>query len=110
MLDRTDKSAQLLAHARYVRERQRDEQIVRLEQDLAKEKDARLKERFMWLIGLIVLFDFYVFAKVSSFESFLLFVFELLLLIPLARELEIKEVITLLDRLTSSFSRKNTGT
>lgn len=83
---------------------------MRLEQDLAKEKDARLKERFMWLIGLIVLFDFYVFTKVSSFESFLLFVFELLLLIPLARELEIKEVITLLDRLTSSFSRKNTGT
>ena len=76
---------------------------------MAKEKDARLKERFMWLIGLIVLFDFYVFTKVSSFESFLLFIFELLLLIPLARELEIKEVITLLDRLTSSFSRKNTG-
>ena len=76
---------------------------------MAKEKDARLKDRCIRLIGLIVLFDFYVFAKVSSFESFPLFGFELLLLIPLARELEIKEVITFLDCLTSSFSRKNTG-
>lgn len=109
----TDKSARLLSYANLIRERGRhareekkkDKKIVRLEKALSEAKDGRLEERFMWIVSLMILFDAYFFAQISLFESFLIFVFQLFLLIPLAKKLEIKEVMTVLDRVSRFFQK-----
>ena len=117
MPDSTDKVARLSAYARLIRERGRlareekkkDKKIARLEKALSKAKDGRLEERFMWIIALMILLDLYFFTQLSSFESFLIFVFQLFLLIPLAKKLEVKEVMTVLDRASRLFRNDTTA-
>lgn len=103
-----DELERLLARARILDEAQRDEQIVRIEDDLSKEKDSRLKERFTWIVGLLVLLDLYFFAQMPSLGIFLIFLLELILLVPIAKWLEVQEVITVLDRASRLFRKDTT--
>ena len=104
-----DELERLLGRARVLDEVQRDAQLAKIEDDLSKEKDSRLKERFPWIVGFLVLLDLYFFPQMSSLGIFFIFLLELILLVPIAKWLGIQEVITVLDRASRLFRKDTTA-
>ena len=76
-----------------------DKQIQELEDALEKTKDRIKEERFIWIIIFIILFDVVFFSKMESFfGALVIFILELLILIPLARRMGMEELAGILDR------------
>ena len=83
-------------------------QIERLQEQLAKEKDARKEDWFISIVIVLVFFNVLMFTVVTSiFGPVVLLVLQLLILIPLARKLGLQEISQLLDRLLSRVEFKD---
>lgn len=81
---------------------QKDAQIEELQQDLAEERDARLEERFIFIVVCVLLLDIVFFSVMPSFGGpIALLILQLLILIPLARRMGMQEIVTMLDRVLS---------
>lgn len=77
----------------------KDEQISELQAQLARERDARKEDRFVGIVGLVLLLDVVFFSVMPSFGGPLaLLILELLILIPLARQMGMQEIAQLMNR------------
>ncbi len=82
---------------------QRNEQIQALQEDLAKEQDARKEERFVWLLISIILLNITFFTSMQSLLGPLVIgAFELVLLVIIAQRMGKEEIVQLIDRLVGS--------
>lgn len=80
----------------------RDQQIEELQEEIARLRDARREERFVFIVVALLLLDVVFFSVMESFGGPLaLFIMELLILIPLARRMGMEEIATILDRVLS---------
>lgn len=80
-----------------------DKQIETLQEQLAKERDARLEERFVFIVLLVLLLDVVFFSTMHNFGGPLsLVVLELLVLIPLARRMGMEEIAAIINRVIDS--------
>lgn len=62
--------------------------VAKLESDLAREKEERQEERFLWISGAVVLLNFIGYALIKDIAAFIpLFLLQLILLVVLARRL-----------------------
>jgi len=76
----------------------KDDQIERLQRQLNDERDARLEERFIYIVILVILLDVVFFSIMQNFGGPLaLLILELLILIPVARRMGMEEIATMLD-------------
>ena len=76
-----------------------EKQIQELQKDLLHEKDARLEERFVFIILLVLLLNVVFFSVTPSFGGpIALLVLELLILIPLANRMGMQEVAQIINR------------
>ena len=76
-----------------------DEQVEELQEQLAKEKDARKEERFFGVLLLIILLDVVFFTVMPTFGGpIALLVLELLILLPLAKRMGMQEIAETLSR------------
>lgn len=76
----------------------KDEQIERLQSLLDDERDARLEERFIYIVILVIIFDIVFFSIMQNFGGPLaLLMLELLILIPIARRMGMEEIATMID-------------
>jgi hypothetical protein len=83
-------------------------QIAQLQEELAKERDARREERFVFIVLTVLLLDIVFFSVMESFGGPLaLLILELLILIPLARRMGMEEIAALLDRVLSRVIAKS---
>lgn len=77
----------------------RDQQIQELQEQLARERDARKEERFIAIVILVLIFDIAFFTVMPSFGGPLaVLILELLILIPLAKRMGMEEIVEILDR------------
>lgn len=75
------------------------EQIDELQKNLARERDARREDRFVFIVLLILLLDVVFFSVMPTLAGpIALMVLQLLVLIPLARRMGMEEVAALIDR------------
>ncbi|WP_143025618.1 hypothetical protein [Paracoccus isoporae] len=85
----------------------RDQQITELQEEIAQLRDARQEERFAFTVGLILLLDVCFFTVMPSFGGpIALLILELLILIPLARQMGVDEIVKLLNRVLERFVSK----
>ena len=99
MPDKEQKSAFDIEKDQVKTEYKQIKQIKQLESKLAKEKDARLEERFISLLVLVIILNAFLFTLMPSWGGpIVILILELLLLIPIARRMGIDEVAKLLDK------------
>ncbi len=76
-----------------------DKLIEELQQSLEAERDARLEERFVFIVIGVMLLDVVFFTVAPTFGGPLaLLVLQLLVLIPLAKRMGMQEIAKLIDR------------
>jgi len=74
-------------------------EIESLSEKLSYEKDARLEERFLWILLVVILFDAHIFTQMESWGgSISITVLELFGLLGAARKCGVDYVEILLDR------------
>lgn len=84
-----------------------DKQIQELQGKLENERDARLEERFVGIVFIIVLLDIVFFTVMPTFGGPLaLLVLELLILIPLAKRMGMQEIAQILSRVLHRMAGK----
>lgn len=84
--------------------------VAKLESDLAKEREERAEERFLWIAAVAVLFNFIGYALIKDVLAFIpIFVLELILLTVVARRLGVDWAVQLLGALMHSLSKKLGG-
>jgi len=77
----------------------RDQQVEELQEALAYERDARLEDRFVFIVVVVLLFDVVFFTLMPSFGGPLaILILELLILFPLARRMGMEEVARIMSR------------
>ncbi|MER9180517.1 hypothetical protein [Mesorhizobium sp. M0408] len=77
----------------------KDKQIEELQAKLAHERDARLEERFIFIVIAVMLLDVVFFTLMPTFGGpIALLILELLVLIPLAKRMGMEEIATILGR------------
>ena len=87
-----------------IQAKEQDEQIKRLEDQLEKEKDARLEERFLSLLVFVILLDAFLFTLMPSWGGpVAILALEVFLLIPIARRMGHNEMAKLLDKFFLGF-------
>lgn len=80
-------------------DQKQNEQIAELQRDLEHERDARMEERFAFIVALVLLLDVVFFTVMPSFGGPLaLLILELLILIPLAKRMGMQEIAKMLSR------------
>lgn len=73
----------------------------RLEEDLEREKDKRLEERFIWILCLTLVLDVIIFANITHIGgSLVIGALEILGLMILGKRMGIEEVSEFIDKLT----------
>lgn len=78
----------------------RDQQIDELQKSLAAERDARLEERFIFVVAATILLNVVFFSVLDGIGGpVALLILELLILVPLARRMGVGEIAQLLDRI-----------
>lgn len=85
-------------------------QVAALEEQLAAEKDGRNEDRFIALIIIFVLVDIALLNNASNFAVPLIaLIFELIVLLILAKRMGSEEVVQMLDKIIHSVSRPRGG-
>ena len=85
-----------------------EQQIQELQNDLAEEKDARLEERFAFIVVGVILLDVVFFSVIPTLAGPLaLVVLELLILIPLARRMGKDEVARIITAVITRMAGKS---
>jgi hypothetical protein len=88
-------------------EDKKDSQIEELQNRLASEKDARLEERFVWIILLCGLLDVVFFTIIPSWSGPLcLLLLELLVFIPLAKRMGVEEIAVILTNVMDGVAKR----
>jgi hypothetical protein len=81
--------------------------VAQLEEKLETEKNARLEERFGWILASVIVFDVFAFYLMSTWTAPLIIgIFQLLGLTVLANRLGIDEVLPILDKLTAMITKR----
>lgn len=84
-----------------------DETVAQLEAKLEAEKNARLEERFVWILAFVIGFDVFAFYLMNTWTGPLIIgIFELLALTVLANRLGIDAVLPILDKLTAMITKR----
>ena len=78
-----------------------DEQIAQLQGELSAERDSRKEERFIWIIVSMFFFDCFLFSNVPWGAGLLLFLFEVTVLMIIAKWLGIEYAIKILKPLSN---------
>lgn len=88
-----------------------DQQIQELQAKLVYERDARLEERFVFIVVAVLLLDVVFFTVMPTFGGpIALLILELLVLIPLAKRMGMEEIARVLGRvLDRMVSKGNEG-
>lgn len=87
----------------------KDQQIAELQEKLAHEKDARLEERFIFIVLLVLVLDIVLFSVMPNFGGpIALLVLQLLILIPLAKRMGMQEIAQILSRTLDRVASKST--
>ena len=74
------------------------EALMALQDELTSERKKRREERFVGIICLVIMLDVVFFSVMPTFAGpIVLLIFELLILIPLARIMGMKEIAKMLD-------------
>lgn len=83
----------------------RDRQVEELQESLSAERDARLEERFVFIVVCVLLLDIVFFTVMPTFGGPLaLLVLELLILVPLARRMGMQEIAQIMSRVIGRVS------
>jgi hypothetical protein len=87
-----------------------EEQISELQEQLAQERDARMEDRFVFIVAVVILLDVVFFTVMPSFGGPLaLLILQLLVLIPLAKRMGMQEVAQILSRVLHRMAGKSGG-
>ena len=82
-------------------------EIARLQDELERERDARLEERFLWIVGLLILFDTFFFRDMRSWGGpIAVLMLEISGLIVLGKKCDVDVVEMLIDRVLAAVSVK----
>lgn len=91
-----------------IKDDKRDELISRLQQEVQREKDARLEERFVGIVSLVVLLDVVFFSVMDNFGGpIALLVLELIALCAIAKRMGIETIVELISRVLDRISGKS---
>jgi len=83
----------------------RDQQIEELQETLAFERDARIEDRFVFVIVGVLLLDVVFFSLMPTFGGPLaILILELLIFVPLARRMGMDEVAKIMSRVIGRVS------
>jgi len=86
------------------------EAAARLADELEAERDKRKEERFVWITVVVILVDVLWFKdSPNPVVPIVVLVFQLILLVILARRLGIDDVVELIDRLLHAVGTKSGG-
>lgn len=79
---------------------EKDEAFARLQEEVVRIKDARLEERFIWIVICTVLVDVLWFRSVSNPAlPVVVMILQLIILMILAKRMQIEDVQTLMERI-----------
>lgn len=82
-----------------------DEQIAALQQKLAKERDARREDRFVFIVIALILLDICFFTVMPTTGGpITLAVLQLLVLIPIAKRMGMKRIAKMYNRVLGRLS------
>lgn len=82
-----------------------DEQIAKLQGELSAERDSKKEERFIWIIVSMFFFDCFLFSNVSLGAGSFLFLFEITVLMIIAKWLGIEYAIKILKPLSNGIDK-----
>ena len=75
-----------------------DEQISELQESLTQERDGRREDRFIFIATIVMLLDVVFFSVMPTFGGpIALLIFELVILIPLAKRMGMEEFARILN-------------
>lgn len=84
-----------------------DEALAALERENQALKDARLEERFCWIVFSIILFDMAVFSTVQATGVPIAILFlQLLLIIVLARKCGVEQIVRFIDKILDGWMKR----
>ncbi|MDQ2080234.1 hypothetical protein RA307_08580 [Xanthobacteraceae bacterium Astr-EGSB] len=84
----------------------KDSQIAILQQRVQDLENKGLEERFLWFVGLIVLFDALIFSNMENWSApVVIGAFELIAVVIMADRCKVDTVAPLIDQLTGAFGR-----
>ena len=81
--------------------------IDALEKELEAERDCRREDRFVGLVIVMALIDIIVLSGESASVSVIVFIFELVVLLVIAKRMGVEQIAGILDRILSYFAKKN---
>ena len=82
------------------------EEIAKLEDDLQNERNSRKEERLYWILSLVIAVDMAVFPWLEAGQTVMVFLLELILLVPVAKHLGVDWVVEALNTLFSKMLDK----
>ena len=89
---------------------EKDDAKAHLEVELQGEKDARLEERFLWIMVCVILVDVLWFRNApNAVIPILVLILEAIILFVLARRMGIQEVSALFERVIHGLGQRGTG-
>lgn len=88
----------------------KDEAFARLQEEVVRLKDARLEERFIWIVICTVLVDVLWFRSVSNPAlPIVVMILELIILMILAKRMQIEDVQALMERIVYGMGKQGGG-
>lgn len=91
-------------------ESKKDDALAALESAVQAEKDARMEERFVWIVIAVILVDVIWFRN-SPNPTFPIaaLILELIALLVIARRMGVKDYVQLMDRILQGFGQRGGG-
>lgn len=88
----------------------KDEALAALESNLQSEKDARMEERFIWLVISVILVDV-IWLRNSPNSTFpiVVLILELVALLVIARRMGVNDFVQLMDRILHGFGTRGSN-
>ena len=88
----------------------RDEQIQQLEQLLSEEKDSRKQERFLGILGVLILLNVIFLTPMRTWGGpVYILILEVIALVLLARRMGLQEASQIIDRILVYSSKRSRG-
>ncbi len=76
-------------------------------ESLGETQDARLEERFLWIVTIFILLDAWWFSQMQSWGGpVALLVLQLILLVGIGRKCQVEDIEKLIDRLLDGWTGK----
>lgn len=85
-----------------------EDAVAALERENQALKDARLEERFCWILAATILFDMAIFANIQTVGVPLAILgLELLLIVVLARKCGVQQIVLFIDRVVDGLTKRS---